>query len=67
MAFTDFENDFSCDTLEEWIEHLADTELTYSGTTTCITCGVKMDFIWTGKLKNGKTHPDVLCKSCKEQ
>jgi hypothetical protein len=67
MVFTDYDNDFSCDTLEEWIEHLAKTELTYSGITTCVTCGEEMEFTWTGKLKNGKTYPDVLCKSCKEQ
>ena len=29
--------------------------------------GEDIDFKWTGKLKNGKTYPDVLCKECKAQ
>ena len=38
-TFKDFNNDFSCDTLEQWIEHLATTELTHIGNSACVTCG----------------------------
>ena len=67
MTFKDFNNDFSCDTLEEWIEHLATTELTHIGTSACVTCGDSVEFNWTGKLKNGLTYPQVLCEVCKSQ
>ena len=43
-TYKDFDNDFSCDTLEEWNK-----------------------FTWTGKLKNGKGYPDILCEACKAQ
>jgi len=66
-TFKDFNNDFSCDTLEEWIEHLATTELTHIGTSACVTCGDSVEFNWTGKLKNGLTYPQVLCEVCKSQ
>ena len=46
---------------------MAETETTHSGVTKCVTCGVEVDFKWTGKLKNGKTYPDVLCEECKAQ
>ena len=38
-TFKDFENDFSCNTIEEWIEHLGKVEKTYTGTGECIICG----------------------------
>jgi hypothetical protein len=66
-TFKDFNNDFSCDTLEQWIEHLATTELTHIGTSACVTCGDSVEFNWTGKLKNGLTYPQVLCEVCKSQ
>ena len=66
-TFKDFVNDFSCDTLEQWIEHLATTELTHIGTSACVTCGDSVEFNWTGKLKNGLTYPQVLCEGCKSQ
>ncbi len=66
-AFKDYENDFSCNTIEEWIKHLAEVELTYTGTSTCITCGTSVKVNWKGKLKNGKTFPNVLCEECKAQ
>ena len=66
-TFKDFNNDFSCDTLEQWIEHLATTELTHIGTSACVTCGDSVEFNWTGKLKNGLTYPPVLCEGCKSQ
>jgi hypothetical protein len=66
-TFKDYENNFSCETLEEWIEHLGKTDLTYKGTTECVTCGDPVEFEWTGKLKNGKTYPTVLCEVCKAQ
>ena len=66
-TFKDSNNDFSCDTLEEWIEHLATTELTHIGTSACVTCGDSVEFNWTGKLKNGLTYPQVLCEGCKSQ
>jgi len=66
-TFKDFNNDFSCDTLEEWIAHLATTELTHIGTSACVTCGDSVEFNWTGKLKNGLTYPQVLCEVCKSQ
>ena len=66
-TFKDFNNDFSCDTLEQWIEHLATTELTHIGTSACVTCGDSVEFNWTGKLKNGLTYPQVLCEGCKSQ
>ena len=66
-TFKDSNNDFSCDTLEEWIAHLAITELTYTGTSACVTCGDSVEFNWTGKLKNGLTYPQVLCEVCKSQ
>ena len=47
-TFKDYKNNWSCGSLDEWREHLADTET-------------------TGKLKNGKTYPDVLCEECKNQ
>ena len=65
--FKDFKSNFSCDTLDEWKEHLAETETTHRGITKCVTCGIEVDFKWTGKLKNGKTYPDVLCEECKAQ
>ena len=46
---------------------MADTETTHRGVTKCVTCGADVDFVWTGKLKNGKTYPDVLCEECKKQ
>ena len=66
-TFKDYNNDFSCDTLEQWIEHLATTELTHIGTSACVTCGDSVEFNWTGKLKNGLTYPQVLCEGCKSQ
>ena len=63
----DYENNFSCDTLEQWIDHLGKTELTYTGNSACVTCGDNVKFEWTGKLKNGKTYPNVLCEVCKSQ
>ena len=65
--FKDFDNNFSCDSVEEWTKHLADTETTHKGNAPCITCGTVIDFEWTGKLKNGLTYPQVLCKECKSQ
>ena len=66
-TFKDFNNDFSCDTHEEWIEHLANTELTHKGTGLCPTCGDSITYEWTGKLKNGLGYPQVLCEACKTQ
>ena len=66
-TFKDYANDFSCDTLDEWIAHLATVELTYTGNSACVTCGDNVEFSWTGKLKNGKTYPQVLCGVCKLQ
>ena len=66
-SFKDFENNFSCDSVEEWIEHLANAETTHRGNAPCITCGTVIDFEWTGKLKNGKGYPDILCEVCKAQ
>jgi len=66
-TFKDSNNNFSCDTLEEWIAHLATTELTHIGTSACVTCGDSVEFNWTGKLKNGLTYPQVLCEGCKSQ
>jgi len=66
-TFKDFENDFSCNTIEEWIEHLGKVEKTYTGTGECIICGEPTKLNWTGKLKNGKTYPNVVCKGCKDQ
>jgi len=66
-TFKDYENNFSCDTLEQWIDHLGKTELTYTGNSACVTCGDIVEFEWTGKLKNGKTYPNVLCEVCKSQ
>ena len=43
-TFKDSNNDFSCDTLEEWIAHLATTELTYTGNSACVTCGENVNF-----------------------
>ena len=66
-TFKDFENDFSCDSLDEWIKHLGTVEKTYTGNSACVTCGDNVNFEWTGKLKNGKTYPNVLCEVCKAQ
>jgi hypothetical protein len=66
-TFKDFENDFSCNTIEEWIEHLGEVELTYTGSVDCITCGEPVTLNWTGKLKNGKLFPYALCEGCKAQ
>ena len=66
-TFKDYANDFSCDTLDQWIEHLATDELTYTGNSACVTCGDSVEFNWTGKLKNGLTYPQVLCEGCKSQ
>ena len=66
-TFKDYNNDFSCDTLDEWIAHLATVELTYTGNSACVTCGDNVEFNWTGKLKNGLTYPQVLCEGCKSQ
>ena len=65
--FKDYENNFSCNTLEEWIAHLGKVEMRYVGEGECVTCGERVEFDWTGKLKNGKTFPNVLCKGCKDQ
>ncbi len=67
QTFKDYDNNFSCDTIEEWIEHLGTVEKTYTGNGTCPTCGDRVDINWTGKLKNGKTYPQPLCEACKEQ
>ena len=66
-TFKDFENNFSCDSLDEWIKHLGTVEKTYTGNSACVTCGDNVNFEWTGKLKNGKTYPNVLCEVCKAQ
>ena len=66
-TFKDYKNNWSCGSLDEWKEHLAETETTHRGVTKCVTCGSDVDFVWTGKLKNGKTYPDVLCEECKNQ
>ena len=66
-TFKDFENDFSCDSLDKWIEHLGTVTKTYTGNSACVTCGDNVEFSWTGKLKNGKTYPQVLCGVCKLQ
>ena len=66
-TFKDFNNDFSCDTLDEWITLLATVELTYTGNSACVTCGDRVEFNRTGKLKNGLTYPQVLCEGCKSQ
>ena len=66
-TFKDYTNNFSCDTLEQWIEHLGTVTITYTGNSACVTCGDNVDFEWTGKLKNGKTYPNVLCEVCKAQ
>ena len=66
-TFKDYENNFSCDTLDEWTKHLATVELTYTGNSACVTCGDNVNFEWSGKLKNGKTYPNVLCEVCKAQ
>jgi len=66
-TFKDYTNDFSCDTLDEWIEHLGTVTMTYTGNSACVTCGDNVNFEWTGKLKNGKTYPNVLCEVCKAQ
>ena len=66
-TFKDYTNNFSCDTLEQWIEHLGTVTMTYTGNSACVTCGDNVDFEWTGKLKNGKTYPNVLCEVCKAQ
>ena len=66
-TFKDYANDFSCDTLDQWIEHLATVELTYTGNSAWVTSGDNVEFNWTGKLKNGLTYPQVLCEVCKAQ
>ena len=66
-TFKDFENDFSCDSLDEWIKYLGTVTKTYTGNSACVTCGDNVNFEWTGKLKNGKTYPNVLCEVCKAQ
>ena len=66
-TFKDYENDFSCDTLDQWIEHLGKVTKTYTGNSACVTSGDNVEFEWTGKLKNGKTYPNVLCEVCKAQ
>jgi len=66
-TYKDFDNDFSCDTLEEWNKHLGTVTKTYIGNSACVTCGDNVKFEWTGKLKNGKSYPDVLCEVCKAQ
>jgi formylmethanofuran dehydrogenase subunit E len=66
-TFKDFDNNFSCDTIEEWSAHLGTVEKTYTGSIDCVTCGEPVTLNWTGKLKNGKLFPNVLCKECKEQ
>ena len=53
-TFKDYKNNWSCGSLEEWKEHLAETETTHTGKTECVTCGTNVNFKWTGKLKNGK-------------
>lgn len=65
--FKDFENNFSCDTLEDWIEHIGTVELHYEGYGECPTCGDKVTVDWKGKLRNGKTFPQPLCEECKGQ
>ena len=47
-TFKDYANNFSCDTLDEWIAHLATVELTYTGNSACVTCGDTVEFNWTG-------------------
>ena len=66
-TFKDFKNNWSCGSLSEWIEHLGEVELTYKGTGECPTCGDSITYEWTGKLKNGTCHPNVLCEECKSQ
>ena len=65
--FKDFDNNFSCDSIDEWREHLANAETTHRGNTECVTCGNQTTYVWKGKLKNGLTYPQVLCKECKSQ
>ena len=67
QTFKDYDNNFSCDTIEEWIEHLGSVDQSYTGNGTCPTCGDRVDINWTVKLKNGKTYPQPLCEACKEQ
>ena len=67
QAFKDFTNNFSCETLKEWVDHIGKVELTYEGTGECPTCGDSIKFKWTGKLRNGKTYPEPLCEACKKQ
>ena len=66
-TFKDYENACSCDTLDQWIEHLGKVTKTYTGNSACVTCGDNVEFEWTGKLKNGKTYPNVLCEVCNAQ
>ena len=66
-SFKDFENNFSCDSVEEWTKHLSEVECTHEGNAPCITCGNNVEYKWKGKLKNGLTYPQVLCKECKSQ
>jgi len=67
-AFKDYENNFSCNTVEEWQKHLSETEVTHRGSSKCVTCGEMIEnYVWKGKLKNGKLYPTLVCKGCKEQ
>ena len=66
-TFKDYENDFSCDTLDQWIEHLSKVEKTHTGNSACVTCGDNVKYTWTGKLKNGKAYPQALSEVWKEQ
>ena len=66
-TFKDYENNWSCGSLPEWIEHLGEVELTYKGIGEGPTCGKSIKFEWKGNLRNGKTYPEPLCEECKTQ